>query len=89
MKEIIAYFCLPAVAFAWFVLFLEKDEIKTQDREKAQRKIEEAMEEHEDEMIKKIAELELENEEMEKKDKAEKERAKNSLFGFFKIKKNK
>ncbi|MBD2777555.1 hypothetical protein [Iningainema tapete] len=89
MKEILAYFCLPSVAFAWFVLFLEREEARSQEKEKERREMEDAIEDYEEEMIKKIAELEIENEEMEKKNKAEEERAKNPIVKFFRITNNK
>ncbi|MCC5602212.1 hypothetical protein [Nostoc favosum] len=89
MKEFIAYIVLPVVAFAWFVVFLTRNDVKLEEKEKERWGVKKAMEDYEKERIRHIAELEIENEDMEKKKKAEEEKLKNPWRGLFRNMNNK
>lgn len=90
MNEFIAYILLPIVTLFLLAQFLDRvvarDEAKNREKEEAQR----AMEEYEEERIRKLARLDLENEERARKKKAEEGRSKNPLLrslGLRKIRK--
>ena len=83
MTEFITYVCIPVLALAWLTVSSLRKEDKQHELEEERWQRQADMDDYHREMLSKIAELEVEQEDIERQKKIEVEKSKNPLYKVF------